>query len=433
MNFKNIYEEKKSSIDAILDEIKSGDVIFVSECANEPMTILSNLHKLKDRGVKDIKLIFSFGLGKYKFMEEEDYDDFFDIESFFYHNGTRKFSQKNENCSIIPINIHDSMPRKLFCEKPNIYIGAATPMDKHGYVRTSLTYVFDSMFIENAEKVILEINPNLPKVDGETQIHIKDITKVIEVDTPLPTIPASKITEIELEIGKYISTLVNDGDTIQLGIGSIPDAVAISLENKKDLGIHTEMINDGMMHLMKKGVVTNKKKNLHKGKSVGAFALGSKELYEFLDENPSILILDGKYVNDPKIIAQNDNMISINTAIEVDLTGQVASEAIGYKQYSGAGGQMDTAYGAIHSKNGKSIIALKSTAKNGSISTINPILTPGAIVTLSRNVVDYIVTEYGIAQMKGKSVKERAKALINIAHPKFREELTQKAKLYRFI
>jgi acyl-CoA hydrolase len=236
-------------------------------------------------------------------------------------------------------------------------------------------------------------------------------------------LPAATVGEIDKTIGAYVASLVNDGDTIQLGIGGIPNAVALAFMNKHDLGVHTEMITSSMAILAEAGVITGKKKSLHKGKMIGTFALGTQALYDFLDGNPAVQLLRGNYVNNPFVIAKNDNMVSINTALQVDLTGQVCSESIGLRTYSGSGGQNDTAEGAIHAKNGRSIIALYSTAKNGTISAIQPWLTPGAAVTLSRNNVDYIVTEYGIAPMKARTIKQRVENLIAIAHPDFRSEL----------
>jgi acyl-CoA hydrolase len=282
---------------------------------------------------------------------------------------------------------------------------------------------------------MIEMNPNLPRTFGDLELHIDDVDYVIETDYEIPTLPDIEPNEKDLLIGQFIADQINDGDCIQLGIGGIPNAVAASLMDKKDLGIHTEMMTTGMMKLMKAGVVNGKRKNVNRGKAVCTFALGSKELYDFIDDNPSIVIKDGYWVNDPWVIGQNDNQVSINTTIEVDLTGQCASESIGPVQYSGTGGQADTAIGAQRSKNGRSYIALYSTAnvknketgERSPISKIVPMLKQGAAVTLSRSDVDHVVTEYGIAKLRGASVRERTKRLIAIAHPDFREGLRQEA------
>ena len=284
--------------------------------------------------------------------------------------------------------------------------------------------------IEKADLVILEINPNMPYTLGDVQLHVRDIDYMIKVDYQPPVMPDAPFSEKDAVIGKYIADMVPDGSCIQLGIGGIPNAVAEALKTKNDLGVHTEMLTTGMMKLAKMGVITGKYKQINKGKMVAAFAMGEPELYEFMDYNPSIAIMDGAWVNDPYVIAQNGNQVSINTTIEVDLTGQCASESLGSRQFSGTGGQADTAIGAQMSKNGKSIIALYSTAmvkdKDGNrheVSKIVPQLMAGATVSLSRNDVDRVVTEYGVAELRGTDLRERVERLIAIAHPKFREEL----------
>lgn len=419
------YNRKLVSIESVLELIKSGDEIVAGFCALEPVAILSQLHQLKGK-VEDITVWYSLGIASYKFFNDPEMKDTFTTKSWFYSAPLRA-AHKIGMASYQPSNLHDGMTRKLEVNAPNVFIGTVSPVDKHGYVRVPLSVLYEKEFIEKATTVIMEVNPNLPEVHGDTHIHISDIDYFVEVDRPVPQLPKSELTNIDKIIGQYVSTLVNDGDTIQLGIGKIPDAVANAFLDKKDLGIHTEMITSSMAVLAKAGVITGKKKTLNKGKIVGTFAFGDKDLYEFLDNNPSVALMRGPYVNSPFIIAQNDNMVSINTALQVDLTGQICSESIGSQQYSGTGGQSDTAIGAIHSKNGRSIIALYSTAKDGTISTIQPYLTPGATVTLHRNNIDYIVTEYGIAHMKSRTIRERVDNLIAIAHPDFREELRENA------
>jgi acyl-CoA hydrolase len=264
------------------------------------------------------------------------------------------------------------------------------------------------------------------------EVHISDVDYLIDVNYPAPTIPNQEPNEKDYAIGKLIADAIHDGDTIQLGIGGIPNAVAKSLMNKKDLGIHTEMFTSGMVELVKAGVINGKKKVLHPGKHVCCFALGTKELYDFIDNNPSVMILRGSYVNDPAIMGLNDNQVSINSTLEIDLTGQCASESIGTQQFSGTGGQSDTAIGAQNAKNGRSFMALYATAmvknpvtgEREETSKIVATLKPGAAVSLSRNDVDYVVTEFGMVSLRGTNIRERAQLLISIAHPKFREQLT---------
>jgi len=369
------------------------------------------------------------GLYEYEFYQKPELQNNIKANSWFLSAPLRK----GYNMGTIthePGHLHNLAGRKVQDKPPNVFIGTVSAMDRHGYVRTSLSALYEKLFMENADLVIMEVNPNFPVVNGDTEIFIGDIDYIVEVDRPVPILPSAPISENDKIIGEYVASLVNDGDTIQLGIGSIPNAVAKCFLAKNDLGIHTEMITSSMAELALAGVVTGRKKTLHKGKIVGTFALGNQELYDFMDNNPAVQLLRGEYVNNPFVIAQNDNMVSINTALQVDLTGQICSEAMGLRMWSGTGGQNDTAEGAIHARNGRSIIALNSTAKNGTISTIQPWLTPGAAVTLSRNNIDYIVTEYGIAQMKARTIKQRVENLIAVAHPDFRKELRDAAFKY---
>ncbi|MFN2302986.1 MAG: acetyl-CoA hydrolase/transferase family protein, partial [Anaerolineales bacterium] len=273
----------------------------------------------------------------------------------------------------------------------------------------------------------LEINENLPWTFGDTLVHISEIDYVVENHVPVVELPSAPPSEIEQKIGGYIAELIDDGSTIQLGIGGIPNAITAFILERKDLGIHTEMVIDGMVDLVEAGVVTNRKKTLHPGKIIGAFALGTNKLYRFLHRNKDVEIYRGHYTNDPYVIAKNFKMISVNTAIQVDILGQVCSQSIGTRQFSGTGGQLDTHRGAQMSEGGRGIIALRSTAKNGSISTIVPTLAPGAGVTVPSQDVDTIITEYGIAELRGRCVKDRMEALIRIAHPNFRDWIRDEA------
>lgn len=422
---KEEYKRKLISIEDALRLIESGNEIVSGFCALEPLAILNQLHTIRNR-IDDVTVWYSLGIANHDFFSKPEMKDVFTTKSWFYSEPTR-INHSLGTISYQPGHLHNAMTRKLEIKTPDFFIGTVSSMDKHGYVRVPLSVLYEKEFIEKADIVIMEVNPNLPQVHGDTHIHISEIDYFVEVDRPVPELPRSSITEKDKIIGEYVSTLVNDGDTIQLGIGRIPDAVAQAFMNKRDLGVHTEMITSSMADLAKAGVITGKRKNLHQRKIVGTFAFGDKELYEFLDNNPSVALMRGPYVNSPFIVSKNDNMVSINTAIQVDLTGQICSESIGSIQYSGTGGQSDTAIGAIHSKNGRSIIALYSTAKSDSISTIQPHLTSGAAVTLHRNDIDYIVTEFGIAPMKGRTIRERANNLIGIAHPDFRKELRNDA------
>lgn len=426
--YEEEYRRKLTDVEGALAHIKSGDCIVSGVAAGEAMLLLSQLHTLHGK-VDHITAIGALEFGMHPFRVDPKYRDTFEMVSMFCMGPARAGIQEGM-ASYFPTNIHNMASRQFGYRRPNVAFLACSPMDKHGYLRIPMSLVYERELVEQADFIIAEVNPNLPKVNGETEIHISQIGCVVESNEPVPTLARRPLGDEDVAIGKYIASLVNDGDTIQLGIGAIPDAVAQELMDKHDLGVHTEMITSTLADLVEAGVVTGRKKSLHPGKIVGAFALGDQKLYDMLDDNPSVAMMRGCYVNNPWVVAQNDNMVSINTCISVDLVGQVNSESIGTRQYSGTGGQVDTAYGAIHAKNGRSIIALHSTAKGGTVSTINAVLAPGAVVTLSRNNVDYIVTEHGIAPMRGRTVRERVDNLIAVAHPDFRAQLRADAEKY---
>ena len=317
--------------------------------------------------------------------------------------------------------------------KPDVFYAMVSPMDEHGYFSFGTSISNAITMKKAAKRIYLEVNPNMPRTHGNSFIHITEADALCHVNNILPELKSSYISKNEMIIGNYIAELVPNGAVIQLGIGGIPNAAAHALSDKSDLGIHSELFTESMVDLLEQGVVTNRRKNIHEGKSIATFALGTKKMYEYLNDNVGIEFYPVDYVNNPNVIGMNDNLISINSCIEVDLFGQVCAETLGTKHYSGVGGQVDFVRGACLSKGGKSIIAIESTAKKGTTSKIKPILTPGSVVTTSRNEVDYIVTEYGAARLKGKTIGERAKALISIAHPDFREMLKFEAKKMNLI
>ncbi len=424
---------KYVSITEALSLVKSGDYIVTGLGSAEGREFMTNLHTIADK-VKGVMVSNCLPMGAYEFIVNPEYKESFTTEGWFYTPVLRK-AHKNGNISFIPNHLHLAAKKRLFYREPDIYVGIASMPDKHGYVSLSLSNTYEMQMINKAKTVILEINPNAPRTFGDVQLHIDDVDYLVEVDYPMPEIADVEPNEKDLAIGKLIAEMINDGDCIQLGIGGIPNAVAASLYGKKDLGVHTEMLTSGMVKLAKAGVITGKCKQINKGKMVAAFAMGTKELYDFIDDNPAVEILDGGYVNDPYTIMQNDNQVSINTTLEVDITGQCASESIGSVQFSGTGGQSDTAVGAQKSKNGKSIIALYSTAmvkdpatgERVETSKIVCQLKAGAAVSLSRNDVDYLVTEYGCVALRGTSLRERAERIISVAHPKFREQIRAEA------
>lgn len=427
------YQSKVITVQQALDLVQSGDHIISAMVAAEGRSFLGQLHTIANR-VSDVIVTNCLPLLNADYFTHGDYKEAFDVNTWFMSAALRK-ATINGNITFIPNHLHLAGKQRIEVHKPRIFIGVATPPDAHGYVSLSLSNVYEQEAIEAADIVILEINPNFPRTFGDVELHMKEVDYVIEVDYPVPELPDGEITDKDRLIGQHIADLIHDGDCLQLGIGGIPNAVAAALVHKKDLGVHTEMLTTGFMKLFKAGAISGRLKKTHRNKMVCCFALGTKELYEFIDQNPAVQVLNGNYVNDPYVIAQNDNQVSINSTIEVDLTGQCCSESIGSRQFSGTGGQVDTALGAQLSKGGRSFIALYSTAMvtnpatglKEEVSKIVPQLKPGAVVTLSRNDVDYIVTEYGAVRLRGRTVRERVELLISVAHPKFREHLKKDA------
>lgn len=431
--WKAMYENRLKSIEEAILSLPKRATIITGLASAEAQGLLENLHKYKDH-FERLKVVTCLNMKEYDFFMNEEYEDIYDNHSWFLSPPTRKAQKMGLNTvDFIPNNLHMAGTDKLMTEKEEgnvvIFWGTVTPMhEKTGYFNLGISNVYELDVLENADVVILEVNEKFIWTHGETQVHISQANYIVENSWDIPELPIVEPTETEKIIAQYISELVDDGSTLQIGIGGIPNAVAKLLNHKKDLGIHTEMFTESMIDLFEAGAITNMKKTLWKGKFVCTFALGTKRMYEWLNNNPGVWIMRGRYVNDPYIIAKNDNMVSINTAITIDLSGQVCSESLGNKQYSGTGGQLDTHRGAVMSKNGKGIIALRSTAKKGTISTIVSMLPQGSYVTVPRQDLDYVVTEYGVAHLRGKSFRERVKAMINISHPDFRDELKKEAK-----
>lgn len=411
--------------------IEDNDIIAAGFCAAEPFTFLSQLQLLKDR-VKNVKVFNGITLGKYDYLYNPEYKGI--VESVCPFSGVHnRAANKLGLSTVFPGHLHNLTRRYESAHHMRVLCMAVSPMDRFGFFKLSMSCTFERTVLETADLVLLEVNPNLPDVSGDNLLHITDVDYLMEVNTPLPVLPRTQIGPEEKAIGEHVASLIRDGDTIQLGIGSIPDAAALAFRGKNNLGVHTEMLTSTVADLAREGVINNKRKSYYKDRMPCTFIFGDEKLYRFVDRNPAVMIMDSEFVNNPFEIAKNDNMVSINTSLAVDLTGQAASETVGTRQYSGSGGQNDTAEGAIHAKNGRSILALKSTAKQGTISAISACLPLGSVVTLSRNNVDYIITEYGIAKMKGMDVSERARALIGIAHPDFREQLAADATKYGFL
>ncbi len=412
--------------------------VIVSMAGMEPQGFMSRIHEYKEY-FEFLRINSSLNLGHYPFCEDKDSEGTFCNDNWFYGPSTRAAAKAGLSIvDYIPNNLNAAGRDRFLGLKEEheftVFWGSVTPMQaKTGYFNLGLSNVYEREAVESSDLVVLEVNEHVPTIHGDTQVHISEVDMIVEYSHPLPEIGVLEPSDVEKTIAGHIADLVEDGSTLQIGIGGIPNAVAGLLADKRDLGIHTEMFTESMIDLFESGVITNLSKTLWPGKFICTFGLGSRRMYDWMNDNPGILILRGSYVNNPYVIAQNEHMVSINTAISVDLTGQVCSESLGSMQYSGTGGQLDTHRGAVLSRNGKGIIALRSTAKNGTISTISPVLAAGSKITVPRQDVDYIVTEYGVAHLRGRTVGQRVRALIAIAHPDFRELLVEEAKNLRYM
>jgi acyl-CoA hydrolase len=424
IDYQQIYADKRGTVQDCLDQIHSHDVVGFSGDCNEPVAMLRQLHTIAPR-VDDV-ICFKGRIGTYDFVRNEGMCDHINTAGFFYGPGWYEGHQR-KNVSFIPADLCDYGTFISEVKPITVFAAAVSPMDEYGNFCVGLSMMWEREFIKTADRIILEVNPNLPRVAGGLRINIKNVTRLYENDEPVMEFANTVPTADEMKVAQYCRSLMRDGDCIQLGIGSLPNAIAEQCMDLKDLGLHTEMATTTMGEMIRKGIITGERKNLNKGEHIFTFAGGDRALYDTLGENRACRIVPANYGVNPMIIMQNDNMVSINTCIEMDLTGQVCSESIGPRQYSGSGGGFDYAYGALHSKGGRGIMAFTSVTKKG-YSKIKTLLTPGANITVPRNYVDYIVTEYGIAPMRGRSVRERTENLIAVAHPDFRAQLRKEAE-----
>ncbi len=423
MSWKEIYQSKLVSAEAAAQAIPSNSRMVLGHAASTPIDVLKAMTDAKEE-YENVEIVHMLCLGEGRYLAE-DMEGHFRHNALFVGGNSRKAIERNQA---------DYTPC-FFNEVPGLFKEGRLPVDvaliqvsrpnEEGLCSFGLSSDYTKPAAECAKLVIAEVNAQMPRVGGDNFIHVSDIDYIVETNNALYEIPLPKIGEVEKAIGENCAKLVDNGSTLQLGIGAIPDAVLMFLKDKKDLGIHTEMFSDGILDLVEAGVVNGSKKTLHPGKMISTFLMGSKALYDFVDNNPVVELHPVDYVNHPAVIMQNENIISINSCIQVDLMGQVVSETIGLKQFSGVGGQVDYVRGASMAKGGKSIIAIPSTASRGKVSRIVPFIDEGSAVTTTRNDVHYIVTEFGTAELKGKTLKQRAEALISVSHPEFREELIQ--------
>ena len=438
MDYTELLKQKLVSVEGALERIPDNAWLFTYGYG-EPVGLLSRLTELKGRR-HGITFVDSLNAQPYPFYSDPEMRGVVDSESIFFAHFCREY-QKSGAISFIPNHLGKGFKDKLWAirrrspERPIVYAIQVSPMDEHGYFTTGTVGMSNRMMVENADIVILEIDENMPRTFGNTYIHVSEASCVYQGPNEMFYMPERPQSELDLKIGQFVADLIEDESTLQLGIGGIPNAVAVALRDKHNLGVHTEMLSDSLIDLYRAGVVTNAAKTLHKDKMVTAFSFGSRAAYEFLDNNPNVLHLEVGYTNDPSVIRQNRKMVSVNTTLQVDLSGQCASESIGTLQLSGTGGQTETASGARQAEGGKSIIALHSTAnvKNADgererVSTIVPTQPAGMAISLMRADVDFVVTEYGVASLRGASVRDRAMELISIAHPDYRDQLMYDAK-----
>lgn len=416
-------EDKYISAGEAAKLIKSNTRIVFGHAAATPVDVVNEMVKNKER-YSNVEIVHMLSLSDGAYMSE-DMQGHFRHNALFVGSNSRKALQNNQG---------DYTPC-FFNEVPSLFkegylpvdtaLIQVSPPDEDGMMSYGVSNDYTKAAAECAKLVIAEVNPNMPRVMGDNFIHVDDVDYMVKTDNPLFELALAKIGDTEKLIGEHCASLIDDGATLQLGIGAIPDAVLLFLKDKKDLGIHTEMFSDGILELINLGVINNSKKSLHKGKMISTFLMGSKALYDYVDSNDDVELYPVDYVNHPLTIMQNDNIVSINSCLQVDLMGQVSSESIGLTQFSGVGGQVDYVRGASMAKGGKSIIAIPSTASKGKLSRIVPFIDQGSAITTSRNDVHYVVTEYGVANLRGKTLKERARNLIDIAHPDFRESLEE--------
>src|SRR5450759_3969741 len=433
---KATYPEKFVGEDKVFDAIRRGDHLFVGTACGEPQHLVQALGDYVDKHPKaffDTEVIHVWTLGVAPY-DDEKFKHNFRHNSFFVGANTRDAVNQGlaDYTPIFLSQVPDLFYRKFI--PIDIAIVQVSPPDGNGYMSLGVSVDITKAGVEVASKVIAQVNSNMPRVHGDTFIHIRDVDFIVPFDEPLLTYDPSVPDVLVRQIGRYVARIVEDGDTIQVGYGSIPIAILANLEDKKHLGVHTELLSDGIVNLIKKGVIDNTRKTLDRGKTVATFCMGSAETYDYINDNPSIDFRPIDYTNNPLNIARNRNMTAINMALEIDLTGQATAESIGKLFYSGIGGQADFMRGAVLSPGGKTILALPSTAgAEGQFSRIIPSMSEGAGVTLTRGDIHYVVTEYGIAFLHGKNIRERAMELIAIAHPKFRSWLIEEAKRLNLI
>lgn len=431
MSASKRYQQKRTTAADAVRQVRNGDFIIVPTGAGEPPNLLTALSEQR-RDFRDVKVAQILAMRKHGYIDPDTVEHVRHV-ALFYGGATRAGGQAGW-IDFIP-NYFSEIPAQIERGQipADVVFSLASPMDPEGYFSLSLGTDYTIAAVAKARAVVLEVNPSVPFAFGNCRVHVSQVAALIESEEPIIEVGLPKIGPVQEAIGKHVADLIEDGSTLQIGYGGIPDAVVMQLTHKRDLGIHTEMIGDGILSLVESGAVTCKRKNYLPGKIIATFALGSSKLYRFMERNPMLEMHPVNFTNDPMLAGMNDKLVSINATLQIDLLGQCGSESLGSAPFSGTGGQSDFVRAANRSKGGKSFIALPASAKNDSISRIVPVLAPGTHVSTSKNDINYVVTEFGVAQLRGKSAKQRALELIALAHPSFREELKAKAKLINLL
>ena len=427
MNWTDIYRSRVTTAAEAVGHIKSGQRVWIHPGCCTPKSLVDAMVGRADE-LRDVNVVHILTLAGAPYVDEGMEESF--RHTALFTGGNVRGAVNAGRADFVPIHLHEVSELILSGIMPvDVCLIQLSPPDEHGFCSYGAGVDATKTAAEHASVVIAMVNQKMPRTLGDSFVHISKLTHIVEADEPLLELPmAEEISDVSREIGKHVASLIPDGATLQMGIGEIPDAVLLFLGDKKHLGVHTEMFSDGLVDLFEAGVVTNEQKTLHRGKIVTSFVIGTKRAFDFVDNNPFMEFHPNDYVNDPFIIGRNDKMVAINSALAVDMTGQVCADSIGTSVYSGFGGQVDFIRGATRSKGGKPIIALPSTAKGGKISRIVDTLLPGSGVVTTRADVNYVVTEFGIADLWGRSLRDRARQLIAIAHPDFREDLERAAK-----
>lgn len=429
MDWRQEYKRKTCRADQAVRAVQPGDRVVVQHACGEPQHLVAAL-MARGEELRDVEIAHMMAMGKAEYCKPEWCGNFYH-NALFAGPGSRKAIAEGNACHT---PCHFSEIPDLFLKgylPVDVALIHLSPPDKHGYCSFGVSVDYSKPAASVAKTIIAQINPRMPRTHGESFIHVSRLDYIVEYEEQLIQMPSVTPGPVENSIGRNIAELVKDGDCLQLGLGGIPDAVLHSLYDKKDLGIHTELFGDTVVDLVDAGVITGVKKNLHPEKLIANCLVGTDKVFEFVDDNPAVNMYPVSYTNDPYVISQIDNIVSMNAAIEVDLMGQVVADTMGPRQYSGVGGQLDFVRGANRSKGGRAIITLPSTAQGGTVSRIVAKISDGAVVTTTRYDVDYVVTEHGVAHLHGKSVSERALALLEIAHPDFRDQIKEEAERLR--